>query len=415
MNRWLLLLLLFIAPPLSAQNTITKDTTFTVVEKMPSYPGGEQALFKFLRNTIKYPAKARRKGISGRVFINFVIDREGNVTNARVLKGVHKSLDKEAIRVVEQMPKWKPGTQRGKTVKVSYNIPIRFTLYKPPKSPHKFKRANKLWKKGNSYLVYEKYDNVVSKDKDSLALKYFNKAIKIYPKHKSSYDKRGLVYYHLGKYQLAMDDFNTVLMIDSNYYSAYTHRGLLYTALRQYEKAERDFVKAVDYNNTDYVAYFNLGFFYQTKGAYEESIKAYDEAIELNPNYILNYNNRGFTKVLNGSYEDAIEDLTIAIQMDSLYKSAWNNRGLAHYYLKQYEEAIYDFKSSFKAPSFFYTKDIEHYMFNNMANSYYALGQVEEACKYWQMAVSKGYVYQTEWKEMYNIDDPLELIQTHCK
>jgi protein TonB len=98
------------------------------VEDMPSFPGGEEALFKYLAQNIKYPQIAKEAGITGRVFVNFVIDKEGNVTDVKVLRGIGGGCDEEAVRVVKNMPKWSPGKQRGKPVKVSYNLPIKFSL-----------------------------------------------------------------------------------------------------------------------------------------------------------------------------------------------------------------------------------------------------------------------------------------------
>lgn len=112
-------------PPPAEEET---DEIFTIVEDMPTFPGGEEALFKFLGKEIKYPQMAVDAGISGTVYVNFVVDKDGKVKNAKIARGIHAACDKEALRVVNSMPKWKPGKQRGKPVKVSYNLPIRFTL-----------------------------------------------------------------------------------------------------------------------------------------------------------------------------------------------------------------------------------------------------------------------------------------------
>lgn len=86
------------------------------------------ALRKFIANAIKYPVIAQENGIQGKVYVNFVVDKDGAVTNARIARGVDASLDKEALRVVNSLPKWKPGMQRGKPVRVSYTVPISFVL-----------------------------------------------------------------------------------------------------------------------------------------------------------------------------------------------------------------------------------------------------------------------------------------------
>lgn len=101
---------------------------FYLLENKPVFPGGEEGLFKFIAANTKYPQIAKENGISGRVFISFVINKTGNVTEVKLLRGVDPYLDKESLRVVRSMPKWKPGKQRGKAVKVSFQVPINFIL-----------------------------------------------------------------------------------------------------------------------------------------------------------------------------------------------------------------------------------------------------------------------------------------------
>lgn len=104
------------------------DVIFVSAEFMPEFPGGQKALFKWLSKNIKYPVVAQENDICGTVFVGFVVDRDGSITNVKVLRPVDPSLDKEAIRVVKAMPKWKPGRQRNNKVRVSYTVPIRFQL-----------------------------------------------------------------------------------------------------------------------------------------------------------------------------------------------------------------------------------------------------------------------------------------------
>ena len=101
---------------------------YAIVEQMPEFPGGEAELIHYISKNIQYPQEAREKGIQGRVFIGFVIEKDGSVSNVRNLRGVDSELDAEAMRVVESMPKWKPGMHNGEFVRVSYQIPIHFKL-----------------------------------------------------------------------------------------------------------------------------------------------------------------------------------------------------------------------------------------------------------------------------------------------
>ena len=101
---------------------------FMVVESMPKFPGGEVALHKYLAENIRYPEMAKESGIQGRVFVTFVIEKDGSVTDVKVLRGIGGGCDEEAVRVVKNMPKWTPGKQRGKPVRVQFNLPVKFTL-----------------------------------------------------------------------------------------------------------------------------------------------------------------------------------------------------------------------------------------------------------------------------------------------
>jgi len=106
-----------------------EDTqVFIIVEEMPEFPGGEAALRAFIAKSINYPVIAQENGIQGKVYVTFVVDKDGGISEAKVARGVDPSLDKEALRVVNMLPKWKPGKQRGKPVRVSYTVPISFVL-----------------------------------------------------------------------------------------------------------------------------------------------------------------------------------------------------------------------------------------------------------------------------------------------
>lgn len=115
-------------PPVKSKEDIDEDPVFIVVETMPSYPGGEKALFKYLADNVKYPVAAQEKGIQGKVICQFVIDKDGKITDIEVVRSVSHVLDAEAIRVIKMMPNWVPGQQRGKTVKVKYTLPVNFRL-----------------------------------------------------------------------------------------------------------------------------------------------------------------------------------------------------------------------------------------------------------------------------------------------
>jgi len=106
----------------------TKEQIFTIVEKMPEFPGGEDAMNSFLANNIRYPQTAKELGIQGTVYVQFIVDTYGNISNVELLRGIGGGCDDEAIRVVKKMPRWNPGKQGGRPVKVQFRLPIRFKL-----------------------------------------------------------------------------------------------------------------------------------------------------------------------------------------------------------------------------------------------------------------------------------------------
>jgi len=110
----------------------SKDGVYQEVEEMPEYPGGEKALMNDLIGKIKYPEEAKKNGIQGKVFVSFVVDEQGKVTNAKIERGVEASLDTESLRVVSELKTWKPGKEKGKAVKVAYTIPINYALDTKP-------------------------------------------------------------------------------------------------------------------------------------------------------------------------------------------------------------------------------------------------------------------------------------------
>lgn len=101
---------------------------YSIVEEMPTFHGGDKALREYIANAVTYPEVAQENGIQGKVYVSFVIDVDGSVTAAKIARGVDPSLDKESLRVVRELPKWKPGKEKGKPVKVQYTVPINFAL-----------------------------------------------------------------------------------------------------------------------------------------------------------------------------------------------------------------------------------------------------------------------------------------------
>jgi protein TonB len=117
----------YVAPEVEEEEVVEQEI-FQIVEEMPSFPGGDVKLMEYIAKNIKYPQIARESGIQGRVFIGFVVEPDGSISNVKLLRGIGGGCDEEAMRVIKSLPKWKPGKQRGKAVRVSYQIPVNFKL-----------------------------------------------------------------------------------------------------------------------------------------------------------------------------------------------------------------------------------------------------------------------------------------------
>ena len=117
-----------VGPPAPVQEGNDEGTIFEVVEVNPAFPGGDEALMEYLKKNLKYPSIAQDNGIQGRVLVQFVVNKDGSIVEPQVIRSVDPSLDKEAMRVVSAMPKWTPGRQRGKPVRVRFTLPVTFRL-----------------------------------------------------------------------------------------------------------------------------------------------------------------------------------------------------------------------------------------------------------------------------------------------
>ena len=117
----------------NAQKTVVSQSNQNVydeVEQMPEFPGGMEAMINFIQTNIKYPKDAIKQEVSGRVMVMFVVETDGSLSNVRVARKVFPSLDAEAVRVIKIMPKWKPGKEKGKVVRVNYTMPVVFSIKK---------------------------------------------------------------------------------------------------------------------------------------------------------------------------------------------------------------------------------------------------------------------------------------------
>jgi len=208
-NKLIILLLVFTCiwqEPTYAQNVNDNtNNVLTVVDKMPEFTGGQQMMFVFLSENVNYPYEAKKDGVMGKVYVNFIVDTNGVISNTKIIKGVHKALDTEAVRVVNSMPPWIPGEQGGKKVSVSYNLPITFKLgiehsLVPDGENEKYDRGVQLFSKGK----YKK------------AIWLFSQSIEKKPDHIDSYYNRGVCYFKTEKKEAACKDWNKAKELGDN-------------------------------------------------------------------------------------------------------------------------------------------------------------------------------------------------------
>lgn len=124
----LMMLVLLFSFMTSTAQTKKNDMVFDVVEVMPQFPGGQIAMLKYIMENMKYPEQAMKEGIQGRVAVRFIVEKDGSISDVKPILSVHPLLNKEAVRVVKSMPKWTPGKQNGKPVRVRFNLPVMFKL-----------------------------------------------------------------------------------------------------------------------------------------------------------------------------------------------------------------------------------------------------------------------------------------------
>ena len=164
-----------------------ENNIHSLVEQMPKFPGGDKARINYLNQNIFYPYKARKAGIQGRVFVLFNVEEDGSLTNIEVIRGIGGGCDEEAVKAIENMPKWEPGIQFGEPVRVQFTMPILFRL-----NNGVIIKTDEDFINGLINMKFGDYD---------AAIKHFSKSIKnIGVEYKEAYANRGICYYNLGKY-----------------------------------------------------------------------------------------------------------------------------------------------------------------------------------------------------------------------
>ncbi|MBN3035660.1 MAG: TonB family protein [Bacteroidales bacterium] len=239
---------------------------FTAVERMPRFPGGEEARLGYLRDNIRYPQYARHWGIQGRVFVSFIVEKDGTIAGVKVLRGIGGGCDEEAMRVISNMTRWEPGTQKGEPVRVQFNMPILFKIGSGSVSV-----SDLHYSKGHRRMEMKQYESAVqhfSKSIDSKSAFY-----------KESFADRGICHLHLGHYDQAVSD------------------------IREAQKLGAFLVPEAIAD-----AYFNIAHAYMEQKRYPEAIDLYTETLKLKKDDAETLYNRGVAYFYAGEKGKACED-----------------------------------------------------------------------------------------------------------
>ncbi len=223
-----LLLFVFISVNSFSQDL---DSIYIVCDDSPGFPGGDEPRLKFLQKNIKYPQMAREMGIQGKVFVTFVIEKDGSLTNAKILRGIGGGCDEEIIRIVSIMPKWEPGIKDGKVVRTQFNMPVKFTLSGEseksvfPESPNKLEFVNDFAKTFSDNQKEELYKQLLKIKKEKGI-----KIIIVSVKSTGSYNI-GEYSYELSKIWGLEEKENTVLLLYCNAKSKYSRKMYIATSI----------------------------------------------------------------------------------------------------------------------------------------------------------------------------------------
>ena len=171
------------------------DSIYNTVEEMPEFPGGMEAMMKYISENVKYPEEAKDKNISGRVFVSFVIEKDGSVNEVKIMRGIGGGCDEEAVRVISAMPKWKPGKQKGKPVRVSYMLPLNFKLNDDqPNQPVKKSDVDKADMKPDKNGVYQIVEEMPQYPGGERAMMDYVAKNVVYPKEAQDKEISGRVF-----------------------------------------------------------------------------------------------------------------------------------------------------------------------------------------------------------------------------
>ncbi len=310
--------------PIDHQTQRTDSSFFTIIEKMPEYPGGDRALLQFIGEVLIYPDEAIAQGIQGVVYVNYVVRADGTIGNIKVERGAHPLLDTEAVRVVNLIRGYTPGRQKGKNVPVQFTIPIRFVLTRTDASCDQGVAA---YRTGN-------YD---------LALKQLDKCIDAGQNNPSARFYRAMALFHTQSTELALQELNYLIAGNGHWATkALMSRALFLLEKEDYQAALADLNLVISRDSTSAEAlkarskcYLNLQQTAEACADLEWSLRLYSDDVET-------MKALGTILMNRGNPDKAVGVFTMLIGLRPKSSEAFYLRGLAHSKLKRLTEACSD-------------------------------------------------------------------------
>lgn len=404
MNKTLLVSLLLI--PLvgfsQKDTTVINDKVFSVVEEMPQFPQGEQGMFNYIGKTLKYPQEAIDSNIRGIVYISFIVCKDSLIRDIQVIRSVHPLLDKEAVRVISEMPKWNPGKQRKKAVDVLFNLPIHFFLRDKRLDDNPTPRAFI-----EPHLFHYKEANLKYKSKEYRnAIKDYTTAILHNSSYFEAYYERANCKYRIGEYEGALDDYMTCIKLDPMHVNSINNAASMYSFLKDDKKSEEYYSKALLVDDENIYTLFYRGNIRQRLKDFSGAINDFNRVIHLSKTS----NNKYFKSILDivydkksqvycdmELYEESILALNKAIKFNSNNPELIYERGKSKFMLRNYKSSLKDYNKAIKIKG-----DNSKYYFDR-GMCHFELGDKKTAC--------------IDWNKCKELGDKAALvhIKKHCK
>lgn len=281
-----------------AQNEDSNEF-FTITEEMPEYPGGDAELMVFFATTTKYPKEAIKDEITGVSYISYVVEKDGSVGDVHVSKGSHPLLDAEAVRVVKKLSGYKPGTQRGKPVRVKFTVPLRFTLELSGNAPqHDLVAAVKAFDKGDEIKGMKSLEKAIKKGK-----RWYIDAYKF----------RARKHQENGNFIQAQQDYQTALLIDPTRADLWKEKAKCQFALGGLNEALESLETSAKCNPFSSSAHAYSGDYCLSAGMFEKAESHYDLAIEIDKYDGYLFYQRGKSRAARENMEGACKDWRQAV------------------------------------------------------------------------------------------------------